>query len=193
MVANPAPTGPEKIVYSGRMLEIVEQEMRFGEKNITFEFARRAPGARIIIPLRDGNILLTREYRPSLQSYDFRVPGGKVFDSLQEYTAFRASGADMQDAAMRGAKKEAQEEAGIIADTLDFFALSKTGASVEWDLYYFVVTAYTESAQAPEEHEDIALAPTPRDEVRRMCLDGRIQEDRSALMLLRYLSSTSSA
>lgn len=187
MASNPAPSGPEQIAFKGKMFEIVHQPMQLGEINTTFEYARRAPGTRIIIPLHDGNILLTREYRPSLNAYDFRVPGGKVFDSLPEYTAFRASGADMKDAAIAGAKKEAREEAGIIVDSLDFFALSKAGASVEWDLYYFVVTAYTESTQAPEEHEDITLAPTPREEVRRMCLDGRIQEDRSALMLLRYL------
>ncbi|MFZ2556039.1 MAG: NUDIX domain-containing protein [Minisyncoccia bacterium] len=185
----PQPDGPEKIAFQGKMIEVVEQPMRIGEKRVTFEFARRAPGTRIIIPLHDGNILLTKEYRPSLKSYDFRVPGGKVFDSLYEYNTFLKSGIDITEATMQGAIKEAKEEAGISIEKMELFAISKAGASVEWDLYYFVVTAYTEGAQAPEEHEDISLAPTPREEVKAMCLDGRIQEDRSALMLLRYLQS----
>lgn len=171
------------------MLEIVEQPMQIGEKQVTFEFARRAPGTRIIIPLHDGNILLTKEYRPNLNGYDFRVPGGKVFDSLDEYTTFLTSGTNITEAAKAGAIKEAREETGIIVGDMELFAISKAGASVEWDLYYFVVKSYTEGTQAPEEHEDITLAPTSRSEVKEMCLNGRIQEDRSALMLLRFLNT----
>lgn len=184
---SPQPAGPEQISYHGKMFEIVHQPMKLGEKEITFEIARRAPGTRIIIPLHDGTILLTKEYRSSLNGYDIRVPGGKVFDSLEEYDSFRASGKDMLKAAIQGAIKEAREETGIAIQQLNLFALSKAGASVEWDLYYFVVTSYTQGEQSPEEHEDISLVPTPRDEVKTMCLDGRIQEDRSALMLLRFL------
>ncbi len=145
----PQPAGPEKITSQGKMLEIVEQTMQIGEKSVTFEFARRAPGTRIIIPMHDGNILLTREYRPSLKGYDFRVPGGKVFDSLDEYHAFLKSCTDIRDTAIKGAIKEAREEAGIIVEKMELFAISKAGSSVEWDLYYFVVNSYTDSNQTP--------------------------------------------
>ena len=172
------------------MLEIVEQRMRLGEKEFVYENARRAPGVRLIIPLPDTKILLTREYRTYLKDYDFRLPGGKVLDSLGEFESFRTSGRDITEKAREAAIKEAREEVGLIVTDLELFWVSKCGGSVEWDLYYFVVKSFTQAEQQLEHGENIAPAPTDIEEVQLMCLDGRIQEDRSALMLLRYLHDT---
>jgi len=187
MSVNPIPNGPENVTYRGKMIEVVEQPMKIGEKEIAFEVARRAPGTRLIISLPDNKILLTREYRTYLNGYDYRLPGGKVLDSLKDYDEFRASGRDIKDKAQEAAIKEAREEVGLVVSAMELFALSKCGASMEWDLYYYVVRAYTEAEQQLEHGEDITLAPTDIEEVKAMCLDGRIQEERSALMLLRYL------
>lgn len=188
-MAIPKPSGPEKIAYQGRIIEVVEQPMKAGEKTLTFEFARRAPGTRLIIPTVDGKLSLTKEYRPEIQDYDYRLPGGKVFDTLKEYNAFRKTGKDIKAEAERAALKEAREEVGVIAEKAELFAISKCGATVEWDLYYFIVSEYTEAdEQALEEGEHIVVVPTKIEDARAMCLDGRIQEERSALMLLRYLN-----
>jgi len=53
-------------------------------KTWTLEFARRSPGTRLIIEKGD-KIILSREFRHELGSYDYRLPGGKVYDSLDEY------------------------------------------------------------------------------------------------------------
>lgn len=188
MAENPTPAGPEKITYRGKMLEVVEQPMRIGEKEISFEFGRRAPGIRLIIPHPANKILLTREYRTYLKDYDYRLPGGKVLDSLEEYTAFRTSGGDIGEKAREAAIKEAREEVGLIVSNLELFAISKCGASFEWDLYYFVVKSFTAAEQQLEHGEDITPAPTDIEEAKKMCLDGRMQEERSALILLRYLN-----
>lgn len=188
-MAIPKPSGPEKVAYQGRIIEVVEQTMEAGGKTLTFEFARRAPGTRLIIPTSDGKISLTKEYRPEIQDYDYRLPGGKVFDTLKEYNAFIQTGKDIKAEAERAALKEAREEVGVIAEKAELFAISKCGATVEWDLYYFIVDEYTEAnEQALEEGEHIIVAPTTIEDARAMCLDGRIQEERSALMLLRYLN-----
>lgn len=190
MAHNPKPIGPEKITYQGKMLEVVEQPMQIGEKNVAFEFGRRAPGTRLIIPLPDSKLLLTREYRTYLNGYDFRLPGGKVLDSLEEYNVFLKTDRDIGEKAREAAIKEAREEVGLVVNDLELFAISKCGASFEWELYYFVVKSFTEAEQQLEHGEDITLAPTPREEIKAMCLDGRIQEERSALMLLRFLQGS---
>ncbi len=187
MSINPQPAGPEKITYQGKMLEVVEQPMQIGDKKISLELGRRAPGIRLIIPLPENKLLLTREYRTYLNGYDYRLPGGKVLDSLDEYNAFRESGRDISEKAREAAIKEAREEVGLVVTDLDLFAVSKCGASFEWDLYYFVVKAFTEAEQQLEHGEDITPVPTDIEEVKKMCLDGRMQEERSALMVLRFL------
>lgn len=162
--------------------------MRIGDKTRVFEFARRSPGVRIIIPTNDGKILLTKEYRPELKDYDHRLPGGKVIDTLEEYNSFLETGADIKEKAREAAQREAEEEAGITPKTLELFAISRCGLTVEWDLYYFVVKSYEQSEQRLEDFEKITVVPTAIAEAKEMCMDGRINEERSALILLRYLN-----
>ncbi|MFZ2887058.1 MAG: NUDIX domain-containing protein [Minisyncoccia bacterium] len=187
MSQKPEPSGPEKIIFQGKTIEVVEQPMQAGDKGFTLEFARRSPGVRLIVPTLDGNILLTKEYRPELTGYDYRLTGGKVLDTLAEYNAFLQTGVDIKIKAEEAALREAKEELGIIVKSVDLFAISRCGLTIEWDLYYFIVKEYEQSTQELEELEDITVTPTPIQETRAMCLDGRMQEERSALILLQYL------
>lgn len=183
----------EKIVYQGRIIEVVEQKVESGNgnKERIFEFARRSPGVRLIIPTPENKLLLTKEYRSELDDYDYRLPGGKVFDTLAEYNDFLASGKDIAEAAKRAAVKEGLEEVGIEIDRIDLFSVSKLGATMVWDLFYFLVTEYKGHAhgQQLEEGEDVEIVKVDLDEARKMCLDGRMQEERSVAILLRFLNS----
>jgi len=191
-MSTPQPVGPEKIAYQGKMIEIIEQPMKVGEKDVTLEFARRSPGVRLIIPAPEG-ILLTKEYRPELKRYDHRLPGGKVIDTLEEYNAFLKIGGDIARKAHEAAEREAREEVGIIIKKAELFAISRCGLTIEWDLYYFLVHEYEKSVQELEEGEDITVAPMTIADAKEMCMDGRIAEERSALILLRYLDRTTIA
>lgn len=176
---------PEQIQYSGKIFEIVHEP--HGTK--TFEIARRAPGTRLIIPTSDGKkLLLTKEFRREQNSYDYRLPGGKVFDTLAEFEAFRKSEADIQIAAIEAGKREAREEVGIESEEVEVLSVSKCGATVEWDLIYLLVKKYSEisSGQNLEHGEDITVVPTDVHEVIRMCLTGEMKEERSVAVLLRY-------
>ena len=176
----------EHITHKGKMIEVVQKEVSRNGVTKTFEYARRSPGVRLIIP-KGNNILLTKEFRHELQAYDYRLPGGKVFDSLDEYNNAIQNGIDVAEAAKQAATKEAKEEVGIEVKEISFLHKSICGATVVWDLFYFLVSDFNESAQSLEEGEDIAVEWTPKDEAKRMCLDGRMSEERSALVLIRYL------
>lgn len=78
----------EKIIAEGNMFEIVHQDFDLGSGKIkTFEFARRSPGTRAIVKNAVGEILMTREYRLETQGFDYRLPGGKVFDTREAFHA----------------------------------------------------------------------------------------------------------
>jgi len=177
----------EKITYQGKIIEVIEREVVIGEKTKIFELARRSPGVRLII-IKDGTIHLSKEFRHEINGYDFRLPGGKVFDTLEEYNQALDKKVDLLESAKAAAIKEAREEMGIIVKDIELFHKSICGATVEWDLYYFVVRDFTSEAQHLEEGEVIELAPTTILEAQAMCLDGRIDEERSAMTLLRFLN-----
>lgn len=178
----------KEVVYRGKIIEVVQLPQPNGK---VFEVARRAPGTRLIIPSKDGSqLLLTKEHRRELDDYDFRLPGGKVFDTLEEFDSFRASGKDILEPAETKAREEALQETGLTVTGLHHVYTSVCGTTVEWDLFYFVIDEWEEhtNGQALEQGEDITVGWYPKDEVKAMALDGRIREDRSAAVLLRYLA-----
>jgi ADP-ribose pyrophosphatase len=183
----------EYIVARGHLFELVELPQPDGR---TFELARRAPGVRVIIPDRDaGRLLLTKEYRRELSGYDYRLPGGKVFDSLQEYEAFLSSGKDIEVPASTKAIAESAEEAGIDVEGVKLFKISRLGATVQWDLFVFEATGWTkrQGGQALEAGEVVdEVAWVDYDNVKAKILKGEMQEERIALILLQWLEAIGS-
>ena len=182
----------ETIYAEGKLFQLVHITQPDGR---VFEVARRAPGVRVIIADREKRqVLLTKEFRRELQAYDYRLPGGKVFDSLMEYDAFRESNRDITDAAASKAKAEAAEEAGMAVDAVELFKKSTLGATVEWDLYVFEATKWSEhkDGQSLEDGEQVdEVAWYDFEKVEQMILSGEMQEERIALILLQWLHAQS--
>ncbi|MSR87862.1 MAG: NUDIX domain-containing protein [Candidatus Zambryskibacteria bacterium] len=179
----------DNIKYKGKMFEIFDREIeREGKRKLTVEIARRSPGTRLIIA-KGNKILLTKEYRHEIGEYDFRLPGGKVYESLEEYNAALESDANIMEAAKSGAIKEAWEEAGIKTRDVTFLQKSICGMTIVWELFYFLVNNFDEDVQHLEEDEDIQVEWIDRDKAREMCLNGSMKEERSALVLLKYLEN----
>ncbi len=179
----------EEIFAKGRLFELVHETQPDGR---VFEVARRAPGVRLIIADKENKkVLLTKEYRKELNDWDFRLPGGKVFDSLEEYEAFRQSGKDILSAAVKKAGEESTEEAGIEITEPLLFKKSTLGATVEWDLFVFEVGDWrlAQSGQQLEAGETIEADQWfDYDEVSKKILNGEMQEERIALILLQWIN-----
>ena len=189
MADVPVKDGDEEIVFQGKSVEVVHQPRKIGDKRVAFESARRSPGTRLIIVNEEaGKVILTKEYRTELDSYDYRLPGGKVFDSLDEYNEFLASDKDILEPAVERAKIEAREETGIIAQNVEHLHTSVNGATVTWDLFYFVIDKWEQAEQELEAGEDIAVEWLTFDQAREVALSGDMHEDRSVAVLLRWLN-----
>lgn len=171
------------IAFSGRIGEVVHAEQPDGR---VFERFRRSPGTRIIIVSPEGRILITKEHRHETGNVDLRLPGGKVRDSLKEYKELVADGGDIVKAAKQAAIKETLEETGLIVRDIRFITKANAGATVEWDLYYFLVDKYETNpdGQVLEEGEDIEVSWMTPAEIRRAIAEGSMQEWRSAGVLL---------
>jgi len=178
----------ETILTKGKLFELVHTEQPDGR---VFEQARRAPGVRLILAdVPAKKVLLTREFRQELQDYDYRLPGGKVFDSLDAYEAHRTSGRDVLDAATAKVKAEAAEEAGMDVQEVTLFKKSTLGATVEWDLYVFVANKWAlhkdgQSLETGEQVESVNWFSFA--DAEKMILRGDLQEERIALILLQWL------
>jgi len=157
-------------------------------KEFQLEKARRAPGVRLIIETPEGNFLLNKEKRHYLKEIDYRLPGGKVFDRLKDYNDFLGTDGDIKMKAEEAAQLEALQEVGIRPLEIEYLCTSHCGATVDWDLIYFIVKKYKKEAQQLEDHEDIETVEVTREELKEWALSGKIQEDRSVGVILKYLN-----
>lgn len=173
----------DSVVFAGKIGEVVHSVQPDGR---VFEKFCRPPGTRLIIISPEGKVLITKEFRQETNNFDLRLPGGKVCDTLEEYNKLRESSSDIEEAAEAGAVKEAREEAGIIVKSLEFITKATAGATVEWDLYYFLIKDYENhtDGQALEEGENITVTWMSVDEIKQAIGLGQMQEWRSVGVLL---------
>ena len=179
----------EKIVYQWKIIEVVEQTMKIGDKEKVFEFARRSPGTRLIIINDKHEILITKEYRSEVEKFDYRLPGGKVFDTLIEYNKALKTNTDITQEAKEWAAREAREECGLQIKNPELFAISKCGATMVRDLYYFVVREFTQLESQKLEHgEFITLQWMNIQDVKKLCLSDEFSEERSSAVLTKFFT-----
>ena len=133
-------------------------------------------------------MLLTKEYRYELQDWDYRLPGGKVYDKLEEYRGALKKDSILSDVNV-AIKKELFEEVGIEVNNPYLYYISKAGSTIIWDLYYFLIEdfKFLEEGQHLEEGEFISCQWFTFDEVIKLITSNLIKEDRSIGVISRFI------
>ena len=170
----------KNVKYRGKIIEVFEEE----HGNKVFEIARRSPGVRALI-VSDDKILLSKEFRAETNNYDYRLPGGKVFDTLDEFVKHDED--SILPYAEKAVVKEVYEEVGLLAKNPKLIKISKAGATISWDLYYFEIKDFSKDVQHLEDGEDITFDWYTIGEVLELLKNDKIQEDRSVGVILNYI------
>jgi len=184
----------EKSVFNNGFFEFLETEDEFiidgTKRNIKRNIVRRPPGIRALIVDKDNKkILLSKEFRYELNDWDYRLPGGKVFDSLDDYKKSILNN-DVMDNVLKTVPKEVLEEVGVIIKNPKLIKVSPAGSGVIWDLYYFEISEYklNENGAQLEENEIIdGFVWKDYDEIIDLCINKEIHEDRTIAVLLTYV------
>ena len=186
--------GEPEIVFQARIgailnFPVLEDREGKGYVAYTFEKYVRAPGTRIIA-VRDQKIYLQKEYRFEQDRFDWRLPGGKVFDNFELYKPYITKEIP-EEIIVKAAKKELAEEAGLQANKLRVFDRSVCGTTVTWDLIYVIaedISVLTDRKEHEGEHFEQNKWCSFQ-EVEKMCKSGEIGEGRTVSALLKYISS----
>lgn len=182
-MSNNSDQPTESIVFSGKIGAVVHATQPDGR---IFEQYRRPPGVRLVVVSPDNKILITKEHRQETGGVDLRLPGGKVCDTFDAWQKLITSGEDITQAAKKAAINEGLQETGLVIKEAEFIVKANAGATVEWDLYYFLVRNYTEhpDGQALEQGENIEVTWMTMDDIRTAIIAGQMQEWRSVGVLL---------
>lgn len=185
----------EKTIYEHGLFELLETEKTHvidnKKRTVKRTMVRRPPGVRALIINKEDNkkILLSQEFRYELDKWDYRLPGGKVFDSLKDFKEHLDED-DLLKHVESSVKREILEEIGMIIKDKKLIKVSHAGSSVIWDLYYYEVTDYEESVDGShlEENEFVSgYVWKSFEEIIEMCNKGDINEDRTVGVLLNYI------
>ena len=180
--------------YHGKVFRIVNQLVKMNDgENVIFEYAERSPGVRILVT-NEEKVLLTKEWRAELSDWDYRLPGGKVFESITDYLDFKNKcDLDINKQCLLAARRELKEETELNIELSAFtkFYISKAGATVNWDLHYFLVRIPIQDIKRKEivtdEGEQTITYWKSFEEVEKLCIEEKIKEDRTVAVLLKYL------
>lgn len=157
-------------IYNGRVFDvtldtILEDGVEYQREMVVHK------GSAVIVPLfDDGTVALVRQYRHPAEDYLLEVPAG----SLDE-------GEDPE----QGARRELEEEIGVIAGKLE--KLSEFYVSPGFlteKMYVYLATEITETEQRLENDELIEIERIPLAQAAQMARDGRIPDAKTIIGLL---------
>jgi ADP-ribose pyrophosphatase len=163
-------------VYSGRVISLDVDEVRFPDGSIGSLEMVRHPGASAIVPVlgapddADPELVLIRQYRYAASQYLYEIPAGRL---------------DPGETPAACASRELMEETGYRAGTVTpLFTMFTTPGFTDERIHLFMATDLVAGAHQREADEFLELVPTKLSRALSMIEQGEIQDAKTALALL---------
>ena len=164
----------QEFVFKGRHIQVrLDKVLEATGQAFTKEIVVHS-GAVCVVPILDnGDVVLVRQYRHAAQT---------------ELLELCAGGLNPGEDPLEAARRELEEETGYRAETLVERARFWTtpGFTTEF-MYLYEATGLVRTQTNPDEDEIIEVETATQDECLRMIDDGRIQDAKSIIGILRVL------
>lgn len=161
-----------KRVFNGRLFDVYqwEQEQYDGTK-IVFEKVKRPDTVYVLPVIREGRVLICRQTQPGASTY-YGLLGGRV---------------ENDEDILLAANRELQEEAGIVAGSLELWKSFQFLPKLEWAIYIFIGKDLSVNERKLDAGEKIDLIEISLDELFDIASKETFGDVEIALLLLRTL------
>lgn len=160
-----------RTVYRGRLLHVLEDEVRLPDGARTTREYIRHPGAVMMVPVLDSEtIVLVRQYRYPLRRHFYELPAGK-----------RERGEEP----LVTARRELREECGY--EAAEWRRMGSIHPCIGYSdeaIELYLARGLTHVGQATDDEEFIEVVPLPLSEALEWIRDGRITEVKAVIGLL---------
>ena len=162
-------------VYTGRVISLDVDEVRFPNGTIGELEMIRHSGASAVVPLLDAakadpDVVLIRQYRYASNGYLYEIPAGRL---------------DPGESPEECAERELREETGYSAGRLrQLTTIYTTPGFTDERIHIFVAQELTNGLAAPEADEFVELHPVPLSHAVAMVHSGEIVDAKTAIGLL---------
>ncbi|HUR00662.1 MAG TPA: NUDIX hydrolase [Gemmatimonadaceae bacterium] len=165
-----------KRVYTGRIISLDVDQVRFPDGSTGELEMIRHPGASAIVPFLsdptkdDAQVLMIRQYRYAAEGYMYEIPAGRL-----------DPGEDPHACAIR----ELKEETGCSAEKIQhLFSMYTTPGFTDEKIHVFMATGLTAGQTKHEADEFLDLEPMLLSRALEMVEAGEIQDAKTSLGLL---------
>ena len=173
-------TEPGKVssrrVYTGRVVNLDVDQVRFPDGSIGELEMIRHPGASAVVPFLsdptgdDPQVLLIRQYRYAANGYMYEIPAGRLDDGEEPATC---------------ARRELKEETGCTAERVEhLYTLYTTPGFTDERIHLFMAVGLTRGETGHEADEFMEIETIPLSKALAMIAAGEIQDAKTALGLL---------
>ncbi len=158
-------TGEDR-VFSGLIFDVNRIHVKLPNGHDAARDVVRHPGAVAIVALTDdGRICLVRQFRTALGRVTVELPAGKL---------------DAGEDPLECAKRELNEETGMVADRMAFLAtIATTPGFTDELIHLYMATGLTFGPAHPDGDEFLNVDLVPLDELIDAVLDGRIEDSKT--------------
>lgn len=163
-------------VYSGKVVSMDVDEVRFPDGSTGMLEMVRHPGASAILPFlsdpegEDPQLLLIRQYRYAADGFVYEVPAGRF-----------NPGESPEDCARR----ELLEETGCSASGVEYLTtIFTTPGFTDEKIHLFMATGVTAGTARPESDEFLEVHRVKLSQALRMVQTGEIQDSKTVVTIL---------
>jgi ADP-ribose pyrophosphatase len=150
-------------IFDGTLLHVRRDTVRLPNGKTSRREWIRHPGAAVIVPvLNNGNLLLERQYRYPLRRELLEFPAGKI---------------DPGEDVLTGAKRELQEETGLVAETWQKLGAVFVAPGYSDELIHcFVAQTMSVQPTTCDDDEFIECVEMSSEELAQAIADGRVND-----------------
>ncbi|MDX9691662.1 MAG: NUDIX hydrolase [Acholeplasmataceae bacterium] len=173
-------TKSSKEIYTCHFMTLYEDQVELYNGKMTERVFVDHPGAAAILPItKDGNIILTRQFRYPIKEVSIEIPAGKK-DDIHE---------DPKHCAAR----ELEEETGHMSDHLEHFityypCLGYSNEVIDIFIAYDCIVKENPKAQDDDEHVEIIILSLK--EIEHMIKNQDIKDGKTIMAIQKYMLLT---
>lgn len=163
-------------IYTGKIITLDRETVRFPDGSIGEMDMVRHPGASAIVPFlsdltaEDPQLLLLRQYRYAAEEYLYEVPAGRL-----------DPGESPRDCAVR----ELREETGCTASAVEFlFTMFTTPGFTDERIHVFLATGLSRGETSHEADEFMTIETVTLSRALQLIEKGEIKDAKTALAIL---------
>ena len=160
--------------YKGSIMDIYDDTVEVDGNIVHWDYMGKCDATAIVPVLKNGNILMVRQYRLAVDKWTLELPAGKL-DGDEDYIVC--------------ARRELEEEAGCKSDNIDFLCDVYTASAFCSEIVrIFIATNLEKGVQHFDRDEEVVVEEWTPDDLKKAIYDGTLKDGKTVSGLMTYFT-----